>query len=190
MNPRHSGRISISMAMRVLCVVTDGFEEIEMITPVDLLRRAEVEVVIASLAAGPATGRCGVKVMPDKLLWDVDAADFDLLFLPGGPGVKELRKDGRAATLAAEFVAAGKTVAAICAAPLVLHDAGLLAGRRFTAHDSTWADLPGVEDARVLQDGPVVTSRGAGTALDFGLALVGLLAGEKARADVSAAIMA
>ena len=177
------------MAKRVLCIVTDGFEEIEMITPVDLLRRAEVEVVIASLGGGTITGRCGVKVVSDVPLWDVDADEFDLLFIPGGPGVKALRADGRAALLARQFHDAGKNVAAICAAPLVLHDADLLEGRRFTAHDSTWEELPAAENERVIEDDFLITSRGAGTALDFGLALVGLLAGKKAVSAVSSAIM-
>ena len=101
-----------------------------------------------------------------------------------------MRKDGRAALLAKDFRNAGKKVAAICAAPLVLQDAGLLQGHRFTAHDSTWAELPAAEDERVIEDGFLITSRGAGTALDFGLAVVRQLAGVKAAEEVSAAIMA
>lgn len=178
------------MPKRVLCVLTDGFEEIETITPVDLLRRAQVEVVIASLNAGTVTGRCGVKLVPDVALEEVNPESFDLLFIPGGPGVKALRADGRAADLAKSFHDAGKKVAAICAAPLVLHDAGLLEGRRFTSHSSTWEELPDAEDERVLEDGFLITSRGAGTALDFGFALVELLAGEAVVDEVSEAIMA
>ena len=178
------------MQKHVLCVLTDGFEEIETITPVDLLRRAEVQVLIASLNDGPVTGRCGVRLLPDVLLAEVNAAAFDLLFLPGGPGVKELRADGRAAALARDFHDAGKKVAAICAAPLILHDAGLLDGRRFTSHSSTWEELPDAVDERVVEDGQLITSRGAGTALDFGFALVEDLAGEAAVDEVSEAIMA
>ncbi len=161
-----------------------------MITPVDLLRRAGVEVVIASLNGGIITGRCGVKVESDAPLWDVAADEFDLLLIPGGPGVKALRADGRAALLAGQFITAEKNVAAICAAPLVLHDAGLLGDARFTAHDSTWGELPAAVNERVVEDGLLVTSRGAGTALDFGMALVRLLAGKKAADEVAAAIMA
>src|SRR4051812_24844364 len=100
------------MQKRVLCLIADGFEEIEMVTPVDLLRRAGVKVVIAALAEGPVTGRCGIRVEPDVLLAEVDPAGFDLLFIPGGPGVKALRSDGRAAALAREFHDAGKKIAA------------------------------------------------------------------------------
>src|SRR5690606_29096617 len=109
---------------------------------------------------------------------------------PGGPGVEALREDGRAARLAAEFSASGKLVAAICAAPLVLHDAKLLAGRKFTAHFSVHDSLPGVIDERVVEDGSLVTSRGAGTALDFGLTLVRHLVGDDAANEVSESIMA
>ncbi|MEI6675911.1 MAG: DJ-1/PfpI family protein, partial [Verrucomicrobiota bacterium] len=86
--------------------------------------------------------------------------------------------------------AAGKTVAAICAAPLILQAAGLLENRRFTAHFSVHGDLPGVLDERVVEDGAILTSRGPGTAVDFGLALVRRLAGDAVARDVAAGIMA
>jgi protein deglycase len=178
------------MPKRLLCLITDGFEEIETVTPVDLLRRADIEVIIASLDGSPVTGRCGVKIIPDSALDPLQAIDFDLLMLPGGPGVKALRQDGRAAELAKAFHANGRRIAAICAAPLILHDAGLLDGLRFTSHSSTWEELPDAEDERVMEDGLVITSRGAGTALDFGFALVEFLAGEAAVDEISEAIMA
>jgi protein deglycase len=179
------------MKTRVLCLMVGGFEEIELVTPVDLLRRAGVEVVLASLTGGPATGRCGMVMLPDVSLADAGgAADFDALLIPGGPGVGDLRSDGRAARLAAEFHAAGKLVAAICAGPLVLLDAGLLAGRKFTAHASVRDELTGFEHGRVVEDGLLVTSRGAGTAFEFGLALVRRLAGPAAADEVAAAVMA
>jgi 4-methyl-5(b-hydroxyethyl)-thiazole monophosphate biosynthesis len=178
------------MKTRVLCLLVDGFEEIEMITPVDLLRRAGIEVVVASLQRKTAVGRSGIRVEADVSLVSLDTARFDLLLIPGGPGVANLRKDGRAATLAREFSKAGKPVAAICAAPLVLMDAGLLDGRRFTAHQSVRKTLPGALDERVVEDGILITSRGAGTAMDFGLALVARLAGQSAADRVAAEIMA
>jgi 4-methyl-5(b-hydroxyethyl)-thiazole monophosphate biosynthesis len=177
------------MKARVLCLLADGFEEIETITPVDLLRRAGVEVVIAALHGTSATGRSGIHLTADAALEDVMDSDFDLLFIPGGPGVTELRRDGRAAALAGRFAAAGKPIAAICAAPLVLMDAGLLDVRRFTAHLSVRDVLTLALDERVVIDGNLITSRGAGTALDFGLALVSLLAGQAATDKVAADIM-
>jgi len=180
----------MDMKTRVLCLLEDGFEEIEMITPVDLLRRAGVEVVIASLHHKTCTGRCGIRVEADDLLKDIDPAGFDLLLIPGGPGVAKLREDGRPAELAGQFHDHGKPVAAICAAPLVLMDAGLLEGRRFTAYQSVRETLVNAIEGRVVEDGNIITSRGAGTALDFGLALVARLAGQAAADRVAAEIMA
>lgn len=178
------------MKKRVLCLLTDGFEEIETVTPVDVLRRAGVEVVIAALDAKTATGRCGIRIEADALLSDVDVSAFDLLFIPGGPGVSALRSDGRPARLAKEFAAAGKPVAAICAAPLVLMDAGLLTGRRFTAYQSVRAELGGGLDERVVTDDGIITSRGAGTALDFALEVTACLVGRAVADRVAEEIMA
>lgn len=180
------------MQPRVLCIVGNGFEEIEMVTPVDLLRRAGAAVVVASAAESEdVTGRSGIALRADTLLEDVMEEPFDLLFLPGGPGVKELREDGRSAALAKRLSAEGKVITAICAAPTVLHDAGLLSGKRFTAHFSVYEELPGaLKEERVVQDGKLVTSRGAGTALEFGLALVRELFGTQKAAEVAAAVMA
>ncbi len=177
------------MNKRVLCVLAPGFEEIEAVTPIDLLRRAGVAVTVAALTAPRLVrGRNGVSIEADSLLEETNAEDFDLRLLPGGPGVEVMRKDGRAADLARRFAAAGKVVAAICAAPTVLHDAGLLEGRRFTAHFSV--DLPGaLRDEPVVRDGRIVTSRGAGTAMAFGLELVAELAGREKAGEIASAIM-
>lgn len=180
------------MSQRVLCLLVDGFEEIEALAPVDLLRRAGAEVTLASVTGAPVvTGRTGIALQTDRPLDAIDAAGYGLLFLPGGPGVKTLRADGRAARLAAAFVQAGKPVAAICAAPTVLQDAGLLEGKRFTAHFSVWEELPGaLGQERVVEDGLLLTSRGAGTALDLGLALVRRLFGEAKEKEIAESIMA
>ncbi|OAM90335.1 glutamine amidotransferase [Termitidicoccus mucosus] len=176
----------------VLAILPEGFEEIEAVTPIDLLRRAGVEVTTAALADDtPVTGRTGITVRADTTLARVAGNTYDLLFLPGGPGVKHLRADPRVAALVKAQAAAGRWLAAICAAPTVLNDAGLLAGRRHTAHFSVAAELPArLADERVVIDGKIITSRGAGTALDFGLALVGqLISPEKSR-EIHASICA
>lgn len=178
------------MKKRALCLLADGFEEIETVTPVDLLRRAGIEVVIAALQGNTASGRGGIRIEANAALADLDASAFDLLLIPGGPGVENLRRDGRAASLAKSFAAAGKPVAAICAAPLVLLDAGLLTGRRFTAYHSVRAELGGGLDERVVVDGNLITSRGAGTAMDFALALIACLAGQTTADQVAQEIMA
>ncbi len=160
----------------VLAILAEGFEEIEATTPINLLRRAGADVTVAALGDGiHVTGRSGLTLRAETTLTAVLAAqiNFDCLFLPGGPGVKHLRADPRVRTLVLRQSADDRWIAAICAAPTVLHDAGLLAGRRFTAHFSVAAELPTIlAEERVVVDGRLLTSRGAGTALDFGLALV------------------
>jgi 4-methyl-5(b-hydroxyethyl)-thiazole monophosphate biosynthesis len=179
------------MTQRVLCLLTDGFEEIETVTPIDLLRRAGVEVTLAALDSTEVTGRSGIRLLADALLGDVLPDHHDLLFLPGGPGVVHLRADGRPAALAKMFQQAGKKIAAICAAPLILKDAGVLGDRPHTAHSSTHVELPfALHDQRVVIDDNLITSRGAGTSVDFGLALVAELRGRHCADEIAAAIMA
>jgi len=180
------------MTKRVLCLVADGVEELELIAPVDVLRRAGAEVVMAAIGEGiHLTGRNGIVLHADALLSGLDPSTFDILLIPGGAAVAKLRADGRAAELAAAFVSAKKPVAAICAGPLVLEDAGLLEGKCFTAHFSAANELPGAQSGeRVLEDSLIITSRGAGTALEFGLALVDRLFGEAKEEEIARAIMA
>jgi 4-methyl-5(b-hydroxyethyl)-thiazole monophosphate biosynthesis len=180
------------MSKRVLCLIADGFEEMEVITPVDLLRRGGIEVIITSLGAGnQVTGRSGIIMQADAMFADIDISSFDLLLLPGGPQVVVLRADVRVPALVRIFANAEKTIAAICAAPLILHDAGLLNGKAYTAHDSTSTVLGQAQsDKRVVTDGNLITSRGAGTALEFGLTLLEHLAGAAESARVAKAIMA
>lgn len=158
----------------VLTILAEGFEEIEAITPIDLLRRAGAEVTIAALAdRTQVTGRNGLTLHADTLFAAVEARDFDCLFLPGGPGVMHLRADRRIREIVLRHHTNNRWLAAICAAPTVLHDAGLLTGRRYTAHFSVAGELSAIlGDERVVADGRILTSRGAGTALDFGLLLV------------------
>ena len=174
----------------VLTLLADGFEEIEAFAPVDLLRRAGVEVTVATLNDNRhATGRSGITAHGDAALGTVADALFDLVFLPGGAGVKHLRADARVREIVLRHAQAGRWLAAICAAPTVLHDCGLLAGRRYTAHFSVADELPAIlAEERVVTDGRITTSRGAGTAVDFGLHLVALLNGEEKAKEISKAI--
>jgi 4-methyl-5(b-hydroxyethyl)-thiazole monophosphate biosynthesis len=176
----------------VLVLLAEGFEEIEVFTPVDLLRRAGVAVTIASLADHRhVMGRNGVTVHADAALSEVGEHLFDLLFLPGGPGVKNLHADPRVGVVVGCHAAAGKWLAAICAAPTVLNAAGLLDGRRYTAHFSVAGELPGIlADQRVVADGNILTSRGAGTALDFGLLLVEKLLSVDKASEIARSICA
>ncbi len=156
----------------------------------DILRRAGIEVTTAALGEGiHVTGRSGITVHADSTLAAVLTRDFDLLFLPGGAGVKHLRADSRVRELVLKQHAAGRLLAAICAAPTVLNDCGLLAGRRYTAHFSVAAELPAIlVGEKVVTDGRITTSRGAGTGVDFGLHLVALLDSPEKSIEISKAI--
>ena len=179
---------------RVLLLLPEGFEEIETITPIDILRRAGIEVVVAALAPGiHVTGRCGVTMHADLPLSAIPEGErFDALVIPGGPGVRALRDDPRVVPLVRAHAEAGRWIGAICAAPLVLRDAGLIEpGTRYTAHPSAANELPDrLPDARVVRHGRILTSRGAGTALDFGLELIEVLVSREKRAEVAASICA
>src|SRR5271169_799234 len=113
----------------VLVVIAEGFEEVEAVTPIDILRRAGAEVTVAARGEGiHVTGRSGLTLHADTTLAAVEGREFDCLFLPGGPGVKHLRADPRVRACILRHHSAGRWLAAICAAPILLQDAGLLAG--------------------------------------------------------------
>jgi 4-methyl-5(b-hydroxyethyl)-thiazole monophosphate biosynthesis len=177
---------------KVLVVLPEGFEEIEAVTPIDLLRRAGAEVVVAALTENiHVTGRCNLILHADTTLSSALSQTYDLVMLPGGPGVINLRTDGRIAQLVTRQAAAGRWVAAICAAPSVLFAVGLLEGRRYTAHFSVAGELKDIlTGERVVVDGNIITSRGAGTALDFGFTLVEKLFSTAKADEVRAAICA
>lgn len=168
---------------RVLVPLAPGFEEIEAVTIVDVLRRADIEVVVAGLQPGPVTGSHGISLATDAHLDEVIDEPFDLIVLPGGlPGADHLEKHAALRERLRQQAQSGGKVAAICAAPRVLASAGLLEGRRATSYPG-FIDPLIPEDAAtpVVIDGNITTSRGPGTALSFALSLVGQLAGEPAR---------
>jgi 4-methyl-5(b-hydroxyethyl)-thiazole monophosphate biosynthesis len=173
----------------VLIPLADGFEEIEAVTVIDLLRRAGIDVVAAGLAPGAVTGSHGIAVETDATLDEALERDYDMVVLPGGlPGADNLEADERVRTVLRRLADSGRFTAAICAAPKVLAAAGLLEGRRATSFPGFLdpAATPGLtlSEAPVVQDGRVITSRGPGTAMDFALALVENLAGSDARREV------
>lgn len=165
------------MKKSVLTILAPGFEEIEAITPIDILRRANVEVTIASLESEQLVcGRSNIFLQADIKLDAVLERDFDALILPGGPGAKRLRKDERVLKLVNELYIKNRLIGAICAAPTVLWDAGILEGKNYTAHFSTKEELKNIQGNKaVVIDGNIITSRGAGTALSFALAIIEIL---------------
>lgn len=172
---------------RVLVPLADGCEELEAVTIIDLLRRAGIEVIAASLQGGCVTASRGVRLQPDLSLEEALQLDYDMVALPGGlPGADHLAADPRLAGLLRSMHERGRFVGAVCAAPKVLARSGILRGRRATAY-------PGVLEAEghplisgdaVTRDGTVITSRAAGTAMDFALELVEALAGCEVRDTV------
>lgn len=172
---------------KALIPLAEGCEEMEAVIVVDTLRRAGWDVTTAGLEPGLVTASRGVMLQPDTTWNAVDPTDFDLLIMPGGgPGTARLKADVRVLETARVFAAAGKWLAAICAAPLVLHAAGVLEGRKATCYPGVEEGLDGVAwlDDRVVVDGHIVTSRGPGTAFEFALALIRLLEGETAARSV------
>jgi len=179
------------MSKTALIILHEGFEEMEAIGPIDILRRGGVEVTVASRECyATVKGRNQISVKADVLLDEALRQSFDCLILPGGPGVFEkLRTDRRVLELAEKYAAKGKLVTAICAAPLVLHDAGVLEGKRFTSHPSTVDELPGRDTAKaVVEDGNFITSQGAGTATAFGLAVLARLTDDATAREVAKSI--
>ena len=179
------------MIPQVLVPLFHGFEEIEATCPIDLLRRAEVEVVIAACDHQlDICGRSGIVLRADQLLSETKIEHFDLLLIPGGPGVFELRKNEEFISLIQQFSSLSRPIGAICAAPLLLKDAGLLKTAQYTAHGSTKEELPELLDQDVVKDGNLITSRGAGTAIEFGLLLVEHLCGKEKAQEIRQSIHA
>ena len=182
------------MATTVLTLLADGFEEIEATAPIDLLRRADAEVTVASCSGSlEVTGRSKITLCTDTLLSKIpDPLAFDLLVLPGGPAVFELRKRAEIIDLIRTFADTGKPIGAICAAPLLLLDAGVITSDSpCTAHGSTSNELTNLKQKlAVVQEEKIITSRGAGTAVEFGLALINELFGLQKANEIRASIHA
>lgn len=179
---------------RVLIPLAEGFEEMEAVTVIDVLRRAGIEVVTAGLQPGPVQAARRTVLLPDT---DLDAAmdqEYDMIILVGGmPGVANLHKDSRIQALLERFRNNNGFTAAICAAPSILAAQGLLAGKKATGNPKFRAQvaLPGVDycEQAVVTDGTLITSRGPGTSIDFALALIEKLSGPGKRNEVEAGLV-
>ena len=176
---------------RAIVLVAEGSEEMETVICVDVLRRAGVDVVLAGVGGGGphVTASRGVRLIPDAPWNPADLAGADALVLPGGlGGTNVFRADESVKQAVRDALASGKMVGAMCAAPYVLHDAGVLAGRRYTSYpscapdltDGAWVDEPDV------RDGNLITGQGPATAFDFALALARALVGDAVANQVAA----
>ena len=179
---------------RVLIPLAQGCEELEAVTVIDLLRRAQIDVVTAGLDEGPVRGSRGTVIVPDSELESVMDQEFDMIVLPGGlPGAEHLDADPRVHRLLQRYHAEQRYAAAICAAPKVLAKAGILNGKSATSYPGAVRieDFPEVDvlTAPVVVDGKVITSRGPGTAMDFALQLIESLVGKAKRNYVESALV-
>jgi len=165
----------------VLIPLAPGFEEIETITVVDILRRSGARVSTAGIVEGVIEGSRGVKLLADESINNMNSKNFDLMILHGGqPGTDNLKKDPRVTTLLNEMESNNKLIGAICAAPIILEENGLLRKRKRTSHPSVKKTLLGdlYKEERVVVDNNIITSRSPGTAMEFAFKLVEILFGK------------
>lgn len=179
---------------RVLVPLADGFEEIEAINIIDVLRRGGIEVLVASLGEkGAVKGAHNVSVLSDMSINDVVVENLDMIVLPGGwDGTVALRDDANVQQILKEMDKKGKSIGAICAAPLVLESAGVLK-HNYTCYPTIEKQIreDGFSDkSMVVGDANVLTSRGLATAICFGLQIVKKLQGEKKYSEVKSALLA
>ncbi len=155
--------------------LADGCEEIEALTVVDILRRAEIHIDMISISDSlHVKGSHGIEIICDRLISEVDFSEYDGLVLPGGmPGTTNLGANETVVSQIKAFASAGKLVAAICAAPSVLGDNGILEGKKAVCYPGVESRLKGAEvlTESVVMDENVITSRGMGTAIPFALAI-------------------
>ena len=182
---------------RVLVPFTSGFEEIECMAVADILRRASVEVCLASLDGKAVTGRSGITVLPDAALADVMGEIWDMVVLPGGmPNARLLRDDANVRAVVERLYEQRKSVAAICAAPTALAAYGVTAGKQVTSYPSFRDEMQELQpssvylDESVVEDDFLITSRGPGTAVSFALRLVSRLCGSDKAVEIRQSIVA
>lgn len=164
------------MMKTIFVFLADGFEEIEAITPIDVLRRAGLNVQTVSVMEEQiVAGAHGIPVVADKMFADIHLEDAEMLLLPGGlPGATNLDAHQGLSDMIMAFASEGKALAAICAAPLVFGNRGLLQGKKATCYPGFESYLTGAEYTAALVeiDGNFITAKGPGAAMDFAFAIV------------------
>jgi 4-methyl-5(b-hydroxyethyl)-thiazole monophosphate biosynthesis len=177
---------------KVYIFLAEGFEEIEALTVVDILRRAEIDITMVSITGSQqVTGSHNIATIADILFEECDYSDADMLVLPGGlPGTNHLMEHPGMDQLLKKFAAEEKKLAAICAAPKVLGTKGILQGKKATCYPGHEDSLLGayIMSAAVVEDGNITTSRGMGTSIDFSLALVKIFQGAEESERIARAI--
>ena len=178
--------------MTVYAMLADGFEEVEALAVVDVLKRAGLDVQMVSVVDGKAvTGAHGIGVLADIFFEEADFDACDMIFLPGGmPGTLNLKKHEGLAEQIGNFHKAGKKLAAICAAPSILGEMGILKGKNaicFPGFEETLKEAR-IMDQKVVVDGNIFTSKGMGTAIDLGLEIVKELVSEEKSEELAKSI--
>ena len=172
----------------VYVLLADGFEELEAIAPIDILRRMELNVVLVGVTSKQVRGSHGIELTADRTLNQLKNETPAAVMLPGGmPGTKNLDATRPVGELVRRVAADGGVVAAICAAPMVLGRLGLLDGKKATCYPGLEGNMGTAlmqEGAATVTDGKLLTGAGPGTAIDFGLLLVGALQGEEKAKEV------
>ncbi len=178
---------------KVSVILADGFEEVEALTVVDLLRRATIYVDTVSIMDDYTVhGSHGINVQTEDLFEEVNFVESDMIVLPGGmPGTKNLDAHAGVRRVVKGFFDEGKKIAAICAAPTVLGNMGLLKGKRISCYPSMEKEIQGavISGASVTVDGNIITSRGVGTAIDFALKLIEVLCGKTKAEEIAESIV-
>ncbi len=170
--------------MKVLAFLTDGFETVEALAVIDILRRADIKVVTVSITGNRLVESAqNIKVETDELITDISCDKEDVIFIPGGPGHKSYYNCNVLMDMLVSHNKQHGRIAAICAAPSILGRLNILAGKRATCFPGFESMLEGAvlasPDERVVTDGNITTSRGMGTSIDLGLELVRLISGEQ-----------
>jgi 4-methyl-5(b-hydroxyethyl)-thiazole monophosphate biosynthesis len=176
--------------LHAITVLFDGFEEIEAVTIIDLLRRAEIKVTTLGLNSLEARGGRDIRVKADMLFDDFNGP-FDAIVLPGGPGTGNLAASEKLLCLIRSAHASGKICAAICAAPTVLAKAGILEGKTATCYPGCEAQMQGAEvvEDDVVTDDNIITSRAVGTAIPFALEIIEEMMGEEIAKKIGTATL-
>ncbi len=164
--------------MRGIVFLYKGFEEIEAVSVIDILRRSDITVELVSLEKSIVKGSHEIEVLVDKKENEVNPDDYDFLVIPGGSGYKDILNSSRVHNLIKSFHKKEKIIAAICAGPVVLQRAGILNGTKATTHPKHMSELKNASEEKVVVDKNIITSRGAGTSLDFALKIVEVLKGK------------
>lgn len=175
--------------MKLLCIMDNGFEELEAVGTIALLRRAGITIDVAAVHGQEATGRFDLTFCNLKALDAVEPSSYDGVFLPGGPHYQKIERNETVKGILRDFMESGRLTAAICAGPTVLGHMGLLKGKQYTCFTSMNEDFGGTyRDQYVVTDGNLITGRSAAASIDMGFAIIAYVLGEQRCEEVKRSI--